>query len=400
LIDEVLVTVFRAPHSFTGEDTVEISCHGSIYIQQQIQKLLIDNGCRSARGGEFTQRAFLNGKLDLSQAEAVADLIASTSAAAHALALKQLRGGVSSELAQLRSQLLNFITLIELELDFSEEDVTFADRASLETLANTIYQRISGLAESFSIGNAVKSGIPVAIIGEPNVGKSTLLNALLNEDRAIVSEIPGTTRDTIEETLCLEGQVFRFIDTAGLRDNSTDPIERLGINRSMEKARQAAIILYLFDLTRPAAENREAAVHYLHDLRQPILMFGTKRDLIDNLADIQNIVETDNYPSLPLYISCKDSSDIAIIKKEIVNTANLPSIESNDVIITNLRHYESLCHARSAIGRVLEGLSNQIPTDFLAQDIREGLHYLGEITGEISSEEVLENIFSRFCIGK
>jgi tRNA modification GTPase len=291
--------------------------------------------------------------------------------------------------------LLDFITLIELELDFSEEDVTFADRASLETLANTIYQKISGLAESFSIGNAVKSGIPVAIIGEPNVGKSTLLNALLNEDRAIVSEIPGTTRDTIEETLCLEGQLFRFIDTAGLRDNATDPIERLGINRSMERACQAAIILYLFDLTRPAAENREAAVHYLHDIRQPILMLGTKRDLIDNLTDIQSISAE---PSM--HISCKDSSDLVKIKKEIVNLSNLPSIESNDVIITNLRHYESLCHARSAIGRVLEGLSNQIPTDFLAQDIRESLHYLGEITGEISSEEVLANIFSRFCIGK
>ena len=394
-IDEVLVSIFKTPHSYTGEDTIEITCHGSIYIQQQILQLLIEKGAGSALPGEFTQRAFMNGKMDLSQAEAVADLIASTSAGMHKLAMNQMRGGFSAELTQLRLQLLNFTSLIELELDFSEEDVEFANRSQLHELAMKISQRITDLADSFSTGNAIKNGIPVAIIGKPNVGKSTLLNGLLNEERAIVSDIPGTTRDTIEETINLNGQLFRFIDTAGLRQNTTDQIEAIGIQRSFEKAEKAAIVLYLFDLTNEDIVDVISTSQWLQSLGKPVLMVGTKNDL----ARKSPMHTSGNVMSI--YISCKEPADIERIKNKILSIIDLQSINDNDVIVTNVRHYEALCRAQSSIARVIEGLNNHISGDFLSQDIRECLHYLGEITGgEIATEEVLQNIFSKFCIGK
>lgn len=394
-VDEVLVSIFRAPHSYTGEDTVEITCHGSTYIQQQILQLLIKEGARSALPGEFTQRAFLNGKMDLSQAEAVADLIASTSAGMHKLAINQMRGGFSAELAQLRMQLLDFTSLIELELDFSEEDVEFADRSQLRELAATINRRITDLADSFNAGNAIKNGIPVAIIGKPNVGKSTLLNGLLNEERAIVSDIPGTTRDTIEETINLNGQLFRFIDTAGLRQNTNDQIEAIGIQRSFEKAEKAAIVLYLFDLTNEDIADVISTSQWLQKLQKPILMVGTKNDI----ARKSPMHTSGNVMSI--YISCKEPADIERVKNKIISIIDLQSISNHDVIITNIRHYEALCNAQGSIARVIEGLNNNISGDFLSQDIRECLHYLGEITGgEIATDEVLGNIFSKFCIGK
>ena len=395
IIDEVLVSLFHAPHSYTGEDTVEITCHGSIYIQQQILQLLIEKGASSALPGEFTQRAFMNGKMDLSQAEAVADLIASTSAGMHKLAINQMRGGFSIELAQLRLQLLDFTSLIELELDFSEEDVEFADRTQLHELAIKINRKITDLADSFSTGNAIKNGIPVAIIGKPNVGKSTLLNGLLNEERAIVSDIPGTTRDTIEETINLNGQLFRFIDTAGLRQNTTDQIEAIGIQRSFEKAEKAAIVLYLFDLTTEDIADVVSTSQWLHNLRKPVLMVGTKNDL----ARKSPMHTSGNVMSI--YISCKEPADIERVKNKILSIIDLQSISNNDVIVTNVRHYEALCRAQSSVARVIEGLNNNLTGDFLSQDIRECLHYLGEITGgEIATDEVLGNIFSKFCIGK
>ena len=395
ILDDVLVSVFRAPHSFTGEDTVEITCHGSLYIQQQLMQLLIENRCRSAQPGEFTQRSFMNGKMDLSQAEAVADLIASTSSGMHQLAINQMRGGFSAELSQLRAQLLDFTSLIELELDFSEEDVEFANRTQLQELAEKINRKIIDLADSFNAGNVIKNGIPVAIIGKPNVGKSTLLNALLNEERAIVSDIPGTTRDTIEETINIGGQLFRFIDTAGLRQNTSDQIEAMGIKRSFEKAEKAAIILYLFDLADEDIEDVISTSQWLQGLQKPVLMVGTKNDL----ARKSPMHTSGNVMSV--YISCKEPADIERIKNKIVSIVQPQLINNNDVIVTNARHYEALCRAQSSIARVLEGLSNNLSGDFLSQDIRECLHHLGEITGgEIATDEVLSNIFSKFCIGK
>jgi tRNA modification GTPase len=395
VLDNVLVSVFRAPHSYTGEDTIEISCHGSIYIQQQILQLLIENGALLAQPGEFTQRAFLNGKMDLSQAEAVADLIASTSAGMHKLAMNQMRGGFFDELNRLRTQLLDFTSLIELELDFAEEDVEFADRTQLLALAENMYRKISQLADSFSVGNAVKNGIPVAIIGKPNTGKSTLLNALLNEDRAIVSDIPGTTRDSIEETVYVSGQLFRFIDTAGIRKPTGDRIEALGIQRSFEKAEKAAIILYLFDLT--AEDDKDdlvATSRWLQSFRKPILMIGTKNDLARRspIHTFGNV--------LSIHISCKDPADIERVKNKILNFTQTQSFDSNDVIVTNVRHYEALNNALSSITRVIEGLKTNLSGDFLSQDIRECIHHLGEITGEITTDDILGNIFGKFCIGK
>jgi len=395
VLDDVLATVFNAPHSFTGEDTVELSCHGSIYIQQQLLQLLIQNGARQAQAGEFTQRAFLKGKMDLSRAEAVADLIASTSAGMHKVAINQMRGGFSAELSQLRTQLLNFTSLIELELDFSEEEVEFADRTELLALAENIRQKIARLTDSFSVGNVLKNGIPVAIIGKPNTGKSTLLNALLNEERAIVSEIPGTTRDTIEETLSIDGQLFRFIDTAGIRRHTTDHIESLGIQRSLDKAEKSSIILYLFDLTVEGDEDDLIATNrWLQSFRKPVLMIGTKNDL----APCEPSHTFDEPPTI--HISCKNPTDIERVKNQIVRFTQTQSFDSNDVIVTNIRHYEALSKALSAIIRVIEGLNTNLSGDFLSQDIRECIHHLGEITGEITTDEVLGNIFSKFCIGK
>ena len=399
-VDDVVVALFRAPHSFTGEDTVEITCHGSTYIQQEILHLLIDKGCRSALPGEYTQRAFLNGKMDLSQAEAVADLIASTSAGMHKLALSQMRGEFSNQLAKLRSQLLDFTSLIELELDFSEEDVEFADRTHLKQLAGEIEQLIGRLADSFRVGNAIKNGIPVAIIGETNAGKSTLLNLLVGEERAIVSEIHGTTRDVIEDTITLSGITFRFIDTAGIRQ-TTDRIESLGIERTFQKLDQASILLWVIDLTSPS-EQIEALSHTIlpkAEGKQTILVFN-KTDLLstEELAARQHAFSS--LPAKRIYISAKHRANTSLLQKLLLEAAALPDLSSSDIIITNARHYEALLRARSALLRVQQGLSENISGDFLSQDIRECMHYLGEITGDISDNEILGNIFGKFCIGK
>ncbi|GHU56206.1 tRNA modification GTPase MnmE [Bacteroidia bacterium] len=400
LVDEVLISLFRAPHSFTGEDMVEISCHGSLFIQQQILQLLIERECRTALPGEFTQRAFLNGKMDLSQAEAVADLIASTSAGMHKLALNQMRGGFSNELSKLRAQLLNFTSLIELELDFSEEDVEFADRTNLRLLANEIEQLIRRLADSFSVGNAIKNGIPIAIIGETNAGKSTLLNLLVGEERAIVSDIHGTTRDTIEDTINLSGITFRFIDTAGIRETN-DAIENLGIERTFSKLQQVAIVLWVIDLTgTPAFIDSIAKKIIPHlDGKKTILVFN-KSDLLtaEELSVRQHLLQ--EVKADRLYISAKQAANTDALKHRLIEAAALPNINSADIIVTNIRHYEALTQAQVAILRVIEGLSTNLSGDFLSQDIRECIHYLGEITGHITNDEILHNIFAHFCIGK
>ncbi len=391
-IDEVLVSIFRAPHSFTGDDTVEISCHGSIYIQQKILELLIANGARLATAGEFTQRAFLNGKMDLAQAEAVADVIASESAAAHRVALQQLRGGFSEELKQLREQLLNFVSLIELELDFAEEEVEFADRTQFNVLLHELQTVIGRLVQSFSLGNVLKNGVPVAIVGQTNVGKSTLLNALLGEERAIVSDIHGTTRDTIEDCITLNGVQFRFIDTAGIR-HATETIERLGIERTYEKIRKAAIVLLLLDATRPEtfAIVDDIQAH-LADGQQLIVVVNKIDSVQDSRFKIQDYT--------PIEISAKKKEGLKILIEALSKTINLSPIAANETIVTNVRHYEALQRAQEALTRVEKSFSSAIPTDLIAQDIREALYHLGSITGEISTNEILENIFSKFCIGK
>ena len=401
VLDEIVVGVFRSPHSFTGEDTVEISCHGSTYIQHEILQLLILNGCRLARSGEFTQRAFLNGKMDLSQAEAVADLITSQSAAAHRLAINQMRGGFSKELQNLRSQLLNFVSLIELELDFGEEDVEFADRSQLIQLADDIQVMIARLAHSFSVGNVLKNGVPVVIVGETNAGKSTLLNLLLNEDKAIVSEIHGTTRDAIEDVINIQGISFRFIDTAGIR-NTGDAVEKIGIKRNFQKIDQASIIIWMIDTTHFSKE-----IEYIADKIVPktkhkklIIVFNK----IDKISpEEQQILEEEFLPHVPaerIYLSAKYKKNTEKLEKALLKAANLPELGANDVIVTNLRHYEALTKALESVERVQDGLKTRLSGDFIAQDIRECMHYLGEITGEIAVDEVLGNIFGRFCIGK
>lgn len=400
VLDDVLVSVFRNPHSFTGEDIIEISCHGSIYIQQNILQLLISKGASLAQPGEFTQRAFLNGKMDLSQAESVADLIASSSAATHRLAMNQMRGGFSNKLIELRTELLNFTSLIELELDFSEEDVEFANRDHLKEAAHQIESHIKKLADSFSIGNAVKSGIPVAIIGETNAGKSTLLNLLLHEEKAIVSDIHGTTRDVIEDTINIQGLTFRLIDTAGIRDTH-DEIESLGIERTFKKIEQANIVLWVADC--------ETINEHIEELSQKILPVVGDRKLIlvFNKVDIISAERKAEKEKLLLdkipervFISAKYEQGTNQLEDLLVKTANIPEISEQDIIVTNVRHYEALQNALTAIKRVSEGLELKISGDFLSQDIRECLYYLGEITGQISTDEILGNIFSKFCIGK
>lgn len=399
VLDEVVVATFRAPHSFTGDHTVEISCHGSAYIQQQLLILLVEAGAQLAGPGEFTQRAFLNGRLDLSQAEAVADLIASTSEASNRLALNQMRGGFSSKLHELREKLLTFVSLIELELDFSEEDVEFADRTQLRALAEEIHTHISKLVDSFAIGNAMKNGIPVALVGETNVGKSTLLNQLLHEDRAIVSDIHGTTRDTIEDVIVLKGTQFRFIDTAGLRDTK-DKIENLGIERSYRKIKQAQIILWLVDSVEN--DNLEAMGHEIMELAagKDVIILINKTDKIDaealealkqRLADLKTKI---------LPISAKKGNNIEALEQLLVSSAGLEKYAQQDILVTNVRHFEALKQAKQSIALVEEGLKTDISTEFLSQDIRECMHYLGLITGDITTDEVLHNIFSHFCIGK
>lgn len=406
LVDEVLVSLFRAPHSYTGEESVEIACHGSAYILQQVMQLLIRNGCRLAQPGEFTQRAFLHGKMDLSQAEAVADLIASSSAATHRLAMSQMRGGFSQELTDLRAKLLNFTSLIELELDFSEEDVAFADRKALRQLADGIEGVLLRLVESFAVGNAIKNGVPVAIIGETNAGKSTLLNVLLNEERAIVSDIHGTTRDVIEDTVQIGGVTFRFIDTAGIRETA-DTIETLGIERTFRKLDQAEIVIWMLDAVNGAAQIAQLSHQILPrcEGKQLLLLFN-KADL---LAPGEQILPTPLFPDFPdfpqerlqaLFISAKERQQTEQLQQLLVRAANLPTVTQNDVIVTNVRHYEALTHALEAIQRVQQGLAVNISGDFLSQDIRECIFHLSDIAGEVTNDMVLQNIFLHFCIGK
>ena len=400
VIDEAIVTIFRAPHSYTGEDSVEISCHGSAYILQQVMQLLTDNGCRTAEPGEFTRRAFLNGKMDLSQAEAVADLIASSSAATHRIAINQMRGGFSSKLAELRDKLLRLTSLMELELDFSDhEELEFADRTELDSTAAQIETTISRLASSFSVGNAIKNGVPVAIVGETNAGKSTLLNALVGEERAIVSDIHGTTRDVIEDTVNIDGTTFRFIDTAGIRDTS-DTIERLGIDRTYQKINQAEIVLWIIDPTDLASKTDELAQRILP------LCKGKQLIMVYNKADIAEQKHGADIAATPegtrsISISAKQGTNLDKLKQMLIDAAGIPEISSADVVVTNIRHYEALTRALEAIRRVRQGLTDGLPSDLVAQDLRDCLHSLAEIVGgEITTEETLQNIFKHFCVGK
>ena len=401
LVDEVLVSVFHAPHSFTGENVVEIACHGSQFIQQEILKLVLAQGCRLAQPGEFTQRAFLNGKMDLSQAEAVADVIASQSRAAHRLAMNQMRGGFSNELLILRDKLLTFTSLVELELDFSDhEDLEFADRSQLNTLADTIEQKIAKLVNSFSVGNAIKNGIPVAIVGETNAGKSTLLNVLLNEERAIVSDIHGTTRDVIEDTVNIKGVLFRFIDTAGLRE-TTDTIENLGIERTYQAIEKANIVLWIIDTSQINNQEKWLSEEIMKRVEHtPLILVFNK---VDKLSEGERLALEQQFKDnrVPrIFISAKERLHTDELQELLYNAAKLPELSDQDIMVTNMRHYEALKQAHTAIVRVQDGLNDRISGDFLSQDIRECLHYLGEITGQITTDEVLGNIFSKFCIGK
>lgn len=400
LLDEVLVTLFHAPRSFTGEESAEIACHGSVYIQQKLVELMLARGARLALAGEFTRRAFRNGKYDLSQAEAVADLIASTSKASHRVAMNQMRGGFAKKLVDLRDKLLQFVSLIELELDFAEEDVEFANRDKLHELTVEIEEEIDVLASSFQLGNAIKSGIPVAIIGETNVGKSTLLNLLLQEEKAIVSDIHGTTRDVIEDIMNIGGVAFRFIDTAGIR-HTTDAIETMGIERTYRKIEQASIVLWVIDVTAPPEKIEQLAQSIIPKLtgKEVILLFN-KADLATDSIVQEKKGILPEVKGHRLFISAKTRQDTDKLQELLVKSAAIPSISEEDVIVTNLRHYESLTKALEAIRRVKEGLDIGISHDFLSQDIRECMFYLGEITGQISTDEILGNIFSKFCIGK
>ena len=398
LLDEAVLTLFRAPNSFTGEDVVELSCHGSMWIQQQIVSTLIDAGCRAATGGEFTQRAFANGKLDLSQAEAIADVIASQSRASHHVAMNQMRGAFSRQLSTLRSQLLQFVSLIELELDFSEEDVTFADRERLTTLATNIKKVIDSLAGSYQAGNAIKNGLPVAIVGPTNAGKSTLLNTLLGDDRALVSDIKGTTRDVIEDTIVMGGTLLRFIDTAGIRESS-DVIESMGIERSFKKMDEARIVLWVVDATAPLAElenfHKQIAEHCQD---KAVIAVVNKIDASDTQAVVKKLKELD---VKIVEISAREGTGVEQLKQDIIEAAALPQVnDENAVIVTNARHYHALVRASEAIDRTLQGLATGLSGDLVSQDIRECMHYLGEITGEISTDDILGEIFAHFCIGK
>jgi len=402
IIDEVLVSLFKAPHSYTGEDSIEISCHGSPYIQQKILELLVSHGAEPAKPGEFTQRAFLNGKMDLSQAEAVADLIAAESEGAHRVALQQLRGGFSDRLKSLREQLLHFISMIELELDFSEEDVEFADRSKLIELVDQIADLLDELISSFQLGNVLKNGVPVAIIGRPNVGKSTLLNAILKEERAIVSDIEGTTRDSIEDTINLGGINFRFIDTAGIRETA-DTIENLGIRRTYQKIDQASIVLLITEAKDDPLiiqQTIEAIRKQLSGGKQLVVVLNKSDRVPSNIQNElqEKITLLENERIIP--ISAEKGEHIDELSQMLLEIVNLGSIRHQDVLISNIRHFNALKSASESLSRVSEGLTSALPSDLLAQDIREVLHYLGEITGEVTTDEVLGNIFKNFCIGK
>lgn len=396
ILDEVVVTVFKGPHSFTGEDLVEISCHGSRYIQTELVNLIISNGARAAGPGEFSLRAFLHKKMDLSQTEAIADLIAANSRAAHKLAMNQMRGGFANELQNVRANLLEFAALIELELDFSQEDVEFADRTQLRQLVANMIERISKLSDSFRIGNVIKNGVPVAIIGAPNAGKSTLLNALLNEDKAIVSEIPGTTRDVIEDVMLINGIEFRFIDTAGIRETS-DRIEILGIERSFEQIRKSSIILLLFDIT---TEKEDKILERIQQFRNQSVSADQALIPVFNKQDESSEENFKKLKDSGVFISAKTKENLNDLKQQILKAAGDFSDTQNSLIVTNARHYELLCKCLISLERIQLGLQDNLPGDLLSQDIRETIHYLGEITGEITGDEILGAIFSSFCIGK
>lgn len=410
LLDEVVVTLFRAPHSYTGQDTVEFSCHGSIYIQQILLQALLDSGARMADPGEFTRQAFLNGKLNLSQAEAVADLIDSTNAAAHSLAVSQLRGGYAQELEHLRQQLVELTALLELELDFSEEDLEFADRSHLLSLVSQTNTRVQSLRQSFHMGNALKRGIPVAIIGRPNAGKSSLLNALLHDNRAIVSDIPGTTRDTIEETFVINGTPFRIIDTAGLR-HSDDPIETLGIQRTINTVEQADIILYVHDATQPFTQ----ALTDLQELQGSLSLEDKHLFIVNNKIDkcVDSLMrECDNglmgksiheltHSHINTFnISAKEGNGLGTLTTALAEVVQTDFAQAPDVMLTNVRHYNALGHVNQALLQVSQGLSDNLPADLVVIDLRDALHHLGTITGQVTTDEVLGTIFSRFCVGK
>lgn len=406
--DQVLLSIFKGPNSYTGENVIEISCHGSTYIQQQIIQLLLRKGCKMAEPGEFTLRAFINGKLDLSQAEAVADLISSENEASHQIAMQQMRGGFSNEIAKLREELLNFASLIELELDFAEEDVEFADRTQFHELLERIEFVLKRLIDSFAVGNVIKNGIPVAIVGEPNVGKSTLLNALLNEERAIVSEIAGTTRDTIEDELVINGIGFRFIDTAGIRETA-DIVESIGIKKTFEKIEQAQVVVYLLDSSQildfrlQTSENSR-----LHTIKievekirnqfplKPLVIIGNKADMLTE-SQIENLKS--EIPEI-LLISAKENTNIEDLKNQLLSFVNTGALRNNETIVTNTRHYDSLLKALEEIQKVKFGLQTGISSDLMAIDIRQALYYFGEITGQVTNDELLGNIFANFCIGK
>ena len=408
--DQVLLSIFKGPNSYTGENVIEISCHGSTFIQQQIIQLLLRRGAKMAQAGEFTLRAFLNGKLDLSQAEAVADLIASDNEASHQIAMQQMRGGFSNEIAKLREELLNFASLIELELDFAEEDVEFADRTQFHDLLERIEFVLKRLIDSFAVGNVIKNGIPVAIVGEPNVGKSTLLNALLNEERAIVSDIAGTTRDTIEDELVINGMSFRFIDTAGIRETK-DVVENIGIQKTFEKIEQAQVVLFLVDGSQLSVSDSQLSIDKLKiEIQQirnkypqkTLLIIINKKDLIsaELIGMINNQLTTENGQQKTLFISAKNKEGIDNLKNTLLSFVNTGALRNNETIVTNTRHYDSLLKALEEVQKVKWGLNSGLSSDLMAIDIRSALHYFGEITGEISNEELLGNIFSQFCIGK
>lgn len=389
-IDEVLVSLFISPRSYTGENTVELSAHGSPYILQEILQLLVKQGCRMAKPGEFTLRAFLNKKLDLSQAEAVADLIASSSSESHRTALLQMRGGFSGQIAEMRERLVNFASLVELELDFAEEDVEFASRTELQAFVFKIRELVVTLLESFKYGNAIRNGIPTVIAGRPNAGKSTLLNALINDERALVSAIAGTTRDTIEEAFVIEGITFRLIDTAGIRSHTADIIEGMGIERTYEKIKQASIILYVYDASQTTAEELNKELSAFDSLHAVVVPIANKCDLLK---------EGDETIAASIPLSAQQQSGIESLRKRLIEIVKQDKVK-NDIIITNLRHYEALQHTFLTLNDILDGIDQHISGELLAFDIRRALHHLGLITGEVTTDDLLANIFSKFCIGK
>ena len=396
VLDQVVISIYKAPKSYTGENVVEISCHGSPYIHQQVIDACIAKGARLAKPGEFTQRAFLNGKLDLTQAEAVADLIASNTMASHKTALNNIRGGFSTALKNLREQLIQFSALIELELDFSQEDVEFADRTQFKNLINDAIKQTSTLLQSFRLGNVIRNGVSIAIIGKPNAGKSTLLNALLNEDRAIVSDIPGTTRDTIEEIINIDGILFRLIDTAGIREHSADVIESVGIEKSLQKMKQADVVLYLFDVNQLSVEEIKQVAKEMQEKSIHFLLVGNKVDLIEEQQARERFLEQAGI----IFISAKSGLHMEVLKERMIDIVLQENVQSENVIVTNARHYHALQQVADSLKDISEGLNSHIPGDLLALDIRRCLQYLGEITGEITNEDQLDYIFSKFCIGK